>query len=399
MKRYLFALLLILCSIVPTSCGHRTLLTNVSISPSLITPNADGSDDVAVFKYTLTRQASISIYLIDAAGERHGFRVEKRRSKGARSANFSGVVDGTLLPDGDYTCLFEATDEDGYMESQSLPITLVDGDPVPMEITGLSVYPAKFTPNRDGITDRVSISYNLSKEADQVRVYVVDAEGNEYAVAEDSIREVGAVGPHQNDYDAGIDLGSPPPADGEYTVVVEVEDAVGNQARVEAPLTIEGGGVPRVEIVNAAAEFSPLVVPLGDTLTFTCTVKNTGLVPVRTGGPESGTTYTTSQNYNTLEEYEDPGLFRIGLDYEGNSSGREYPFRWQLGTDEELTTIETDIGPQLYLMPGQTVTVVGHLQITDEPSKVAPYYWIGLLHESVEVVQDQVESTQISIGF
>jgi len=154
-----------------------------------------------------------------------------------------------------------------------------------------------------------------------------------------------------------------------------------------------------VEIVNAAADFSPLIVPLGDTLTFTCTVKNIGTVPVRTKGPEPGTTFTSSENFNTLGEYEEPGIFRVGLDFEGNSEGRIYPYRWQLGTDEELTVLDTAIGPQAYLMPGQTVTVVGHLRITQEPVTVEPYFWIGLIHESVWIVQDRIEATPISIGF
>jgi len=154
-----------------------------------------------------------------------------------------------------------------------------------------------------------------------------------------------------------------------------------------------------VVIVNGAAEFEPSVVALGGTITFTCTVKNEGRVPVRTRGPEPGTTYSTSENFNTLGEYEEPGIFRIGLDYEGNTSGRSYPFRWQLGMDDELTTVNTTQGPQKYLMPGQTVTVIGHLQVVDAPVVTEPYYWIGLLHEQVWVVQDRVEPTQIAVGF
>ena len=95
-----------------------------------------------------------------------------------------------------------------------------------------------------------------------------------------------------------------------YTVVVRAVDAVGNVTQDEAELTIEGGGVPLVEIVNRAAVFQPSVLPLHDTLHFTCTVKNVGTVPVRTKGPEPGTVYSTTENYNTLAEYEEPGLFR-----------------------------------------------------------------------------------------
>lgn len=398
-RRALFIFLAILSLGLLAGCSGRDLLTDVSVRPAVISPNADGVSDVAEITYRLTRQSTISIYVVDAQGERHVFRNEQRRSRGERTAYFGGVIADRLLPDGEYTLYFEAIDERGHRDTAELALTIENGDPVPLEIQGLSIWPASFTPNRDGISDRVTIGYNLNKEATRVEVYLLDAEGNKYAVPEDAIREMGAVGTHEHDYDGGVDLGATPPPDGTYTVVVEAEDAVGNVARVTGELTITGGGVPQVEIVNRAAKFEPTTLPLGGTLTFTCTVKNIGPVPVRTSGPEPGTTYTTSENFNTLGEYEQPGVFRVGLDYEGNSSGRAYPFRWQLGMDEELTTIETTSGPQKYLMPGQSVTVTGHLQIIDKPFSTEPHYWIGLLHEDVQVVQDQVEPTVISIGF
>jgi len=380
-------------------CAPSELITDVRIRPETISPNADGVQDVAEIHYTLTRQATISIYLLDDQGERYDLRRGERRSKGDRIIYFGGVIDGTLLPDGSYQMVFEATDTRGRTNRVEASITLEDGDKTPLAIENLSVYPDTFTPNRDGITDRVRIGYNLSKEAVRVEVYVLGQDGTKYPVGEDKIREEGAPGPHEHDYDGGIDLGAEPPPDGNYTVVVRAVDAVGNVAQAQASLTIEGGGVPLVEIVNRAAVFEPSVVPLHGTLYFTCTVKNVGRVPVRTKGPEPGTIYSTSQNYNALGEYEEPGAFRVGLDYEGNSAGRVFPFRWQLGMDEELTQVETISGPQLYLMPGQTVTVYGGLTIDDKPVKPEPYYWLGLIHEDVWIVQDRVQPTQIAIGY
>ena len=389
----------ILLQALTIGCGPKPLLSEVTVRPDMISPNADGSDDIAEVKYTLSRQSTVTIYLLSPDGQRHDFRVNKRRSKGDRTAYFGGVIEGQLLPDGLYTCVFEAFDERGFAERAERTITLADGDKTPLRIDNLNIYPTEFTPNRDGITDRVKIGYSLSKEATRVEAYLLDGVGSKYPIADDKIREMGTAGSHEHDYDAGIDLGVTPPEDGVYTVVVEAEDAVGSKARVEGRLEIADGGVPRVEIVNRAAEFSPSIIPLGSTLTFTCTVKNIGTVPVRTKGPEPGHVYSTSENFNTLGEYEEPGIFRVGLDYEGNSGGRIYPFRWQLGKDSELTVIETDIGPEQYLMPGQTVIVAGHLRIVDAPVKVEPYYWLGLIHEQVWIVQDRVEPTTRSVAF
>lgn len=390
----------LLCLILVCSgCAPRPLLHNVSIRPQTISPNADGVDDIAEIKYSLSRQSRITIYLVDQDGKRHYFRDGNRRSKGERTAYFGGVIDDTLLPDGEYTCVLVAEDERGHTQRVEKSLAISGGDKVPLRIDNLNIWPQEFTPNRDGIRDRVTIGYSLNKQAERVEVYLLDEEGNKYPVPEDEIREMGSPGTHEHDYDAGIDLGATPPPDGTYTVVVEAVDAVGNQEKETGELTIHGGGVPRVEIVNRAATFSPDVVPLGHTLTFTCTVKNIGTVPVRTKGPEPGTTYSTSENFNTLGEPLEPGAFRVGLDFEGNSLGRTYPFRWQLGKDEELEVIETEIGPQKYLMPEQTVTIVGHLRIDDRPFDTKPYYWIGLVHEEVEIVQDNVEPTEIAIAF
>jgi hypothetical protein len=390
---------LLLGLLLLSSCTRRALLYDVSIRPTTISPNADGSDDVAEIKYSLARQSEIDIYLQDAAGQRYDFRVERRRSKGDRTAYFGGVIDSELLPDGQYQVIFVATDERGHSERIERSLEIRGGDPLHLAIDNLNIWPESFTPNRDGITDRVTIGYSLNKEAARVEVYILGADGTKYPVSEDKIREMGAPGSHEHDYDAGIDLGATPPPDGVYSVVVEAVDAVGNQARVQGQLTIEGGGVPRVEVVNRAAVFSHTVVPLGSTLSFTCTVKNIGTVPVRTKGPESGTLYGSTENFNALGEYEEPGLFRVGLDFEGNSFGRIYPYRWQLGADEELTEVDTAIGPQRYLMPDQSVMVVGHLRMDERFYKTEPYFWVGLIHEQVEIVQDRIEPTPVTIAF
>jgi len=376
-------------------CHPRPLLFNVAVSPSIISPNADGIEDITRISYSMGMAGRVSIYLIDPAGQQHAIRSEAERPVGDYESLFGGVVNNRLLPDGHYTCVVEAESSNGQRARVEAPLTLQGGEPSLIQVQNLNIYPTTFTPNRDGIADRVTIAYYLTKEATSVQVYLVGSDGSKYPVPEDKIRPMGAAGNHEHDYEGGVDLGATPPPDGSYRVVVEARDAVGNVDLAEGTLTIKNGGVPRVEIVNRAAQWSTRVLPLGDTLTFTCTVRNIGNVAVRTKGPPSGTLYTTEENYNAKQAYEEPGTFRLGLDYEGNSSGRTYPFRWQLGTDEALTVIDG----QKYLLPGQTVQVVGHLKVIDKPVKVAPYYWLGLIHEQVWIVEDRVEPIPVTIGF
>ena len=389
---------LVLVGLAATACQRGAWLADLELAPAEISPNADGSQDVARISYRLARSATISLYFLDEGGVAHYFRRSSRRAYAREPYQvlFSGAIDGRLLPDGRYTCILEATDDRGQAARLEHPLTIRGGDPTPLRIENLSIGPPIFTPNRDGIGDRVTIGYYLNKEAARVEVYLLSKDGKtRYPVPEDKIRKAGSKGSHEHDYDAGVDLGAQPPPDGTYTVVVEAEDAVGNKDRQTAPLTIVGGGVPQVEIVNRQAVWSAPIVKLGDTLTFTCTVKNTGTVGVRTKGPEPGTTYAMDQNFNSLQQPEEPGIFRVGMDYEGNSEGRKYPFRWQLGRDGELTVIED----QKYLMPGQTVTIVGHLKINEKMVRTAPYFWVGLIHENVWIVMDRVEVTAITVEF
>jgi len=388
------------------ACTREAVLTNFSLQPSLITPNADGDSDVALLSYSLRRPAEVSIYLVDDGGARHYFREGVRRSAGDYAVHFSGVINGRVLPDGDYRCVIEARPYQGGQTALAEKVVSIrDADTNYPAIVGLSVFPETFTPNRDGLGDRVRISYDLTKEVERVALFLEGPDGRRYPVPGDTIREQGASGHHEHDYDGGIDLGAEPPPAGVYKVVVMVEDAVGNVARAEQELRIQQGGVPRAAIVKSGAgtgvEWSAEVVPLGEVLYFRLTVENIGSVPIRTYGPEPGTVYDNTQNYNTLGYHESPGVFRVGINYEGNSAGDPYPYRWQVGKTEELTKIEFQGREYPYLMPGQTVEVYGGIRMVEAPPLRNPRFWAGLIHEHVEFVpgEEYVNPTAITIGF
>lgn len=403
----LITVALYLVAVFSAGCANETILVAAAVEPTAITPNADGNADATRISYTLRRSAAVSIYLVDEDEGQHYFRQEARRSPGDYAVDFGGVVDGRVLPDGDYRLIIEADplEGGGGPAISEMPLTIRDGDSDYPEIIGLNVFPGSFTPNRDGIGDRVRITYDLTKEVARLSLYLVGPTGERFTVPEDAIREFGAVGRHEHDYDGGIDLGAVPPTAGLYDVVLEVEDAVGNQARARTQLTIEEGGVPRATIVKsgsgAGAEWSATVVPLGEVLYFTLTVENIGSVPIRTQGPEPDTVYDNTQNYNTLGYHISSGAFRIGVNYEGNSAGDAYPFRWQLGATSELTKVTYEGTDYYYLMPGQIVTVTGGIRMVEPTPRRQPHFWAGLIHEDVEYVsgEDYVNPTAITIGY
>jgi hypothetical protein len=361
-------------------CSAGTLIQRVEIEPDLITPNGDGSDDVARIIYRVSRRSEVSIYLEDGQGERHYLRQNEPRSPGEDyEAWFGGTIEGRMLPDGNYKAVVEASGSDGRPVAVERELVIRDADTTAPELMNFAVAPTSFTPNQDGISDRVTVSFYLSKQA-TVKVYLEAPDGKRYPISGEEEAEVGAL---DYDYDGGVERGIVPPPDGEYMVVGEAVDRVGNRAIAQVPLEIAEGGIPRAEIV--AGEFWPLVVPLGETLHFTATVRNTGTIPLRTTGPPPGTAYTSRENYDTKEHYKEPGAFRLGVDYEGNSFGREYPYRWALG--------EKDL-----LAPGEEVQITGSIQLMDAPPYYEPLFWLGLLHERVRKINDRHNPTQITIG-
>ncbi|MDM8528378.1 hypothetical protein QUF58_09215 [Anaerolineales bacterium HSG24] len=421
MKRLTTLIVMLELLILLTGCfSWQPLLSRVTIAPESITPNADGITDVTRISYNLSRSANLSIYLVDNAGQRYYFRQNRRRSAGAYQVDFSGVINGSMLPDDNYQWVVEAvavtvTDDGesltGETDQEQGSLIIENADTQKPELQGFSVYPKRFTPNQDGIDDRVTINYSLTKEA-EVQIYLI-APDNEtdnetrYPIAEVE-REVepGQPGFHTYDYEGGVDFGADPPPDGDYTVHAEAVDNVGNRTIITDTLTIVEGGVPRADIVSANVDFynpktNTKVVPLGQTLAFTLTVENFGSVPIRTTGPSSGEHYLSHENFNTKEFYESSGAWRVGIDYEGNPS-YPYPYRWAVGNLDELEQREIYGETFYYLMPGERAMVIGSIEILDVPAqRDRVNFWAGLIHENVriDVFNDHVDPQPIAIGF
>ena len=366
--------------------GDSRLLRNASVDKASISPNADGTDDATSITYEITRDATISIYFENAIGERFYFRKDKTRGANDYSVQFSGVVDGyllsneqlnneveaRLLQNGDYTWVIEATDKDGVRESDRGQLTIVDADAELPLMAGFEKDREKFTPNRDGIDDRVKIQFDLKKDTQILRVFLIDQDGTELEInpligARPPRAETDApfpAGRHVYDYEGGVDLNATPPEDGTYTLIAFAQDAEGQKTRVTDQLTIELGGVPYAEIPSpVSADTVAFSIEdtwqLCETLYFSATVRNYGDVPIRTTGPEPGLIYDSDWNYNTVDWGSESGAFRFAIGYEDEI--RNYGYRWATGSRDDLTKI----GDHYYLMPGQQVVVSGGIRLVD----------------------------------
>ena len=386
----------------------RSLIEDAALNPDTITPNADGDRDLTRIEYSLTRNASLSIYFVDESGRTFFFRRDQRRSAGDYAVLFSGVVEGfvkpdesfegavetRLLPDGKYSWFIEATDAGGKVERRSGWLTVRAGDSLLPDIQGLNIVPVAFTPNRDGISDRVTITLYLGKAAD-LRVFVLGEDGVEYPI-EERERDVppGEAGYHEFDYAGGVDDGATPPPDGTYPVWAIAEDEEGQRVTNTIELTIQHGGIPRADIVQADVDWSAETVVLCDTLYFTMTVENYGNAPIRTTGPAPGMVYDSNWNFNTLGWHVESGAWREAVGFDNQLS--DYPYRWGVGDLSNLV----QIGEHWYLPAGKRSTVVGGIRLVDLPARNPSYYWVGLIHEDVEIAQfnNRVDPLFLTIG-
>jgi hypothetical protein len=409
-----------------TACCERPLLNQVSFNKDVITPNADGDEDVVLITFDLSRSANISIYFENEEGERFYFRREIYHGPSVEkpyTVYFAGVVDGYTLPgedfegfavekrvlrDGTYTWTVEATDTQGHAERVDGTLIIADADTSLPELRGFSVYPPIITPNRDSISDRATIVVDLKKDVEELTVYLLGEEDDtRYFVQEnEKATEFNEAGYHEFDYDAGVDLGADPPPDGTYTVVMEARDAVGQWTKATGELVIENGGVPRAYILNAEVEWSggmegggPKVsIPLGGTLYFTLTVENDSRVPIRTSGPPPGTVYDSGQNYATLEEYQQPGVFRVGIHCE--TSPIDHPWRWAVGGPDDLVEVVDGPNTYYYLPAGARAVISGGIRFTEVvPARNPQYCYASLIHEDVEIslVNYRVDAVSVTI--
>jgi hypothetical protein len=431
-RHILAAVVLLGIALALTACGPKPLLSDVSFSKDVITPNADGDEDVALVTFDLSRSADISIYFDDAEGNQYTFRDRIYHGPSIEkpyTVYFAGVVNGYTLPDeafegfvvekrvlqdGTYTWTVEATDTQGHTERVTGTLAIADADTSLPALRGFSVYTGYgvhtpvITPNRDSLSDRATIIVDLKKDVEELNVYLIGEEDDtRHFVREyEKATKLKEAGYHEFDYDAGVDLGAEPPPDGTYAVIMEARDKVGQWTKATGELVIENGGVPRAYILNAEVEWSGTIegggpetsIPLGETLYFTLTVENDGTVPIRTSGPPPGTVYDSDQNYATLGENQQPGVFRVGIHCE--TSPTDHPWRWAVGGPDDLEAVVDGPNTYYYLPAGARAVVSGGIRFVDVVKARNPQgCYASLIHEDVEIslVNYRVDAVSVTI--
>ncbi len=228
---------LLLPAIALVACASAgPALSDVAVAPDTISPNGDGTADLARISYRLSTPAKVSIYLTDTDGQRHDVRRDAVRPASPQPYEllFNGIAGGRMLPNGSYTWTVQAVTEDGREMQQSGPLVIENADVSFPKINEFTASGDVFTPNRDAIDDHVYINVVTTKPS-RLSVYVIGPNNFRYDVPrQEGLRTITdeselPAGRYFYDYDGGINLGADPPPDGLYQIVAESTDKIGQR--------------------------------------------------------------------------------------------------------------------------------------------------------------------------
>ena len=403
MNQRIIALLLTLTALLLlSSCANRPLLSDVRLSASELRPT--GAGEVVTIAYAIGRPARVTVALVNDQGERYVIRRNEPRlpSNEPYMLRFDGtaptddpVLLRRMLPGGTYTVTVEAVGDDGTRQTAEQPLTIIgQATPLPL-IENLVVYPDTISPNADAIDDVAEITYQLPTTA-TVDIVIVSPDGRETYPFVTGAEEEPALQKHVWN---GRTVDGTLLPDGVYTLVIRAQDRFGNLVERRNPVTISGGGQP--EALITYSYMAPQSVMLGDVITVTVRVRNTGKVPIRTYGPPSGYEYDTDQVFSSIEDgayvSRSGGFWRVGVDWDANSGGaaKRYPYRWALSPrppEQWRVPFEEDL-----LMPGEEAEIIGRIRIRQPETKMG--FYVGLIQDGVGFFQDRTGRTIINVGF
>ena len=237
-----------------------TLLSGVTASPLVVTPNADGTNDSLTVGFALGGPANVTVNLLDPGGATLLTLLNEPRLAGPQSFDWQAHV----VPDGRYRVLVTARTLTGKTASAYIDV-IVD-----RTLGGFAATPLVVSPNGDGMLDIITFSFGLAATV-PFTLRVDSAAGATVATVFSGTLEPG---PHAIDWDpAPYQL-----PDGAYRAVATVTDGLGNVS-LTLPFAIDT--TPPVLTILSAPQ---LRFSLSEPGTVTLLVNNRRVVKVEPKG-------------------------------------------------------------------------------------------------------------------
>lgn len=387
--------------VVLAGCSTRPLLSNVTVSAPTLSPS--GAGESVMVSYTVGQQATVSIELVDANGVRYLLRdnVERKASTDAYQLRIDGtaptgdpVLQQRALPSGEYQAVVSAVATNGQKSSAQVGLTIKSADTAVPMIENLVAFPTVISPNADGREDVTEITYQLPVTATvDISITTPDGRTLPFITGEESGPQV-----HRQVWNGKTTDGQILP-NGDYTYAIRAQDLYGNIVVKTDTITIADSGQPEATITYSY--MAPQALLLGDVLTVTIRIENTGTVPIRTYGPASGYEYTTNEVFSSIADgkytAKSGGFWRVGVDWDANSGGaaKRYPYRWAMTPRTpdkwKIPYVEDEF------LPGERCEVVARIKILQQENKMG--FYVGLIQDGVGFFQDKSGRTIVKVGF
>ena len=207
-------------------------LTNLATTPSVITPNADGSADSMTVSFTLGTASLVTAQVLDEGGAPLLTLLNEQRAAGNNSFEWGAHV----LPDGRYRMVVTA-------KSGTKTVTKNADVIVDRTLAGLQATPLVFSPNGDGVNDTATLTFLLAQNV-PVRLDIVQGG----VVVGSPFQGQLGIGPQTIDWD-GSGFGAPL-FDGTYQAAITITDQLGD-VQLAVPLTIDNTA-PKLTILDKA---------------------------------------------------------------------------------------------------------------------------------------------------
>jgi hypothetical protein len=207
-------------------------LTNLATTPSVITPNADGSADVMIVSFTLGTAALVTAQVLDEGGAPLLTLVNEQQAAGNNSFEWGAHV----LPDGRYRMVVTA-------RSGTKSVTKTAAVVVDRTLAGLQAMPTVISPNGDGVNDVATLSFALAQNV-PARLDILQAG----VIVGSPFQGQLGIGPQTIDWN-GSGFGAPL-FDGTYQATITITDQLGD-VQLAVPITIDNTA-PRLALLDKA---------------------------------------------------------------------------------------------------------------------------------------------------
>jgi flagellar hook assembly protein FlgD len=217
----------------------------------LFSPTCACPTGSARLRLTLRRADTVSASIVDARGDSvRTLTVEERLPRGLVTYQWDGRTDlGEIAADGRYRLRVRLHDA---RRTILLPTTVLV-DTKPPRVRGLRVAPPAFSPDGDGLADRIAIEYR----SNEAGAPIVSVSGDRLAETVVVTGRLSADGPRRIKWSG--EIAGEPLARGEYTITVAVRDRAGN-------LSAPSVATVRIRVIELTADSYTVVS--GGTLDF-----------------------------------------------------------------------------------------------------------------------------------